>query len=73
MAARTLRVTIGGADRIDDLRQVPAEELTPFEEFRGGVGFTLPIARRIVAAHDGQLWSPPENPRAGAVLFFPEA
>jgi len=69
----TLRVTIGGADRIDDLRQVPAEELTPFEEFRGGVGFTLPIARRIVAAHDGQLWSPPENPRAGAVLFFPEA
>jgi signal transduction histidine kinase len=69
----TLRVTIGGADRIDDLRQVPAGELTPFEEFRGGVGFTLPIARRIVAAHDGQLWSPPENPRAGAVLFFPEA
>lgn len=69
----TLRVTIGGADRIDNLRQVPAEELTPFEEFRGGVGFTLPIARRIVAAHDGQLWSPPENPRAGAVLFFPEA
>ena len=69
----TLRVTIGGADRIDDLRQVPAEELTPFEEFRGGVGFTLPIARRIVAAHDGQLWSPPDNPRAGAVLFFPEA
>jgi len=26
-----------------------------------------------VAAHDGQLWSPPDNPRAGAVLFFPEA
>ena len=44
-----------------------------FEEFRGGVGFTLPIARRIVTAHDGQLWSPPDNPRAGAVLFFPEA
>ena len=69
----TLRVTIGGADRIEALRQVPADELTPFEEFRGGVGFTLPIARRIVAAHDGQLWSPPDNPRAGAVLFFPEA
>ena len=71
--SRTLRVTIGGADRIEDLRQVPVEGLTAFEEFRGGVGFTLPIARRIVAAHDGQLWSPPDNPRAGAVLFFPEA
>jgi signal transduction histidine kinase len=71
--SRLLRVTIAGADRIEDLRQVPAEQLSTFEEFRGGVGFTLPIACRIVAAHDGQLWSPPENPRAGAVLFFPEA
>jgi signal transduction histidine kinase len=68
-----LRITIGGADRIDDLRHVPVEQLMAFEEFRGGVGFTLPIARRIVAAHDGQLWSPPDHPRAGAVLFFPEA
>jgi signal transduction histidine kinase len=71
--SRTLRVTIGGADRIDDLRRVPAEGLMAFEEFRGGVGFTLPIARRIVAAHNGELWSPPDHPRAGAVLFFPEA
>ena len=70
--AAMLRVTIGGADRIDDLRQVPLDQLTAFEEFRGGVGFTLPIARRIIAAHDGQLWSPPESPRAGAVVFFPE-
>jgi hypothetical protein len=70
--AAMLRVTIGGADRIDDLRQVPVDQLTAFEEFRGGVGFTLPIARRIIAAHDGQLWSPPESPRAGAVVFFPE-
>ena len=68
-----LRITIGGADRIDALRQVPVEQLMAFEEFRGGVGFTLPIARRIVTAHDGQLWSPPDDPRAGAVLFFPEA
>jgi len=70
--AAMLRVTISGADRIDDLRQVPVDQLTAFEEFRGGVGFTLPIARRIIAAHDGQLWSPPESPRAGAVVFFPE-
>jgi signal transduction histidine kinase len=68
-----LRVTIGGADRISELRQVPLDQLTAFEEFRGGVGFTLPIARRVIAAHDGQLWSPPESPRAGAVVLFPEA
>lgn len=68
-----LQVTIGGADRVEALEQVPPADLTLFEEFRGGVGFTLPIARRIVHAHEGQLWSPADNARAGAVLFFPEA
>lgn len=67
-----LQLTIGGADRIDALQNVGPSELTTFEEFRGGVGFTLPIARRIVHAHQGQLWSPAENTRAGAVLYFPE-
>ena len=32
--SRTLRVTIGGADRIEELRQVPAEGLTAFREKR---------------------------------------
>ena len=67
-----LQLTIGGADRIDALQNVEPSDLTTFEEFRGGVGFTLPIARRIVHAHQGQLWSPAENARAGAVLYFPE-
>ena len=67
-----LQVTIGGADRVEALEQVPPADLTLFEEFRGGVGFSLPIARRIVHAHGGQLWSPADNARAGAVLFFPK-
>ena len=71
--SRTLRVTIGGADFIDELRRVPVEELTTYEEFRSNVGYSLSIARRVVAAHEGQLWSPPLDPRAGAVLFIPEA
>lgn len=68
-----LQITIGGADRIEELRQVPVATLMAFEEFRGGVGFTLPIARRIISAHDGQLWSPPDSPRAGALVFLPLA
>ena len=68
-----LQITIGGADRIEQLRDVTPEALTTFEEFRGGVGFTLPIARRIIAAHEGQLWSPPDSPKAAAVVFLPEA
>ena len=68
-----LQLTIGGADRIDNLQNAGPSELTAFDEFRGGVGFSLPIARRIVHAHQGQLWSPAESARAGAVLYFPEA
>ena len=71
--AAMLQVTIGGPDRIAALEEAAATNLTTFEEFRGGVGFTLPIATRIVHAHGGQLWSPTEDEKAGAVLFLPEA
>jgi signal transduction histidine kinase len=30
----------------------------PFDEKRGGVGLSLPIARRVIEAHRGRLWSP---------------
>jgi two-component system, OmpR family, sensor histidine kinase SenX3 len=32
---------------------------TPFDERRGGLGLILPIARRVIEHHGGQLWSPP--------------
>jgi len=69
----TLQVTVAGADRVNDLRTIPVSGLVTFEEVRGGVGYTLSIARRIVAALGAELWSPAENPKAAAVLYFPEA
>ena len=30
----------------------------PFDELRGGVGLSLPIARRVIEAHGGRIWSP---------------
>jgi two-component system cell cycle sensor histidine kinase PleC len=47
----------------------------PFEETRGGVGLSLPIARRIIEAHGGRLWSPQlpdtQAARSAAVVAFP--
>ena len=30
----------------------------PFDEKRGGVGLSLPLARRVIEAHGGRVWSP---------------
>ena len=74
----TVRVTIGGADRIDDLRRLPPSELIPLVELRGGVGYKLTIARHVIEAHGGRVFSRTEagdTPRSvlniGAVVVLP--
>jgi signal transduction histidine kinase len=50
----------------------------PFDELRGGLGLALPIARRVIDAHGGRIWSP-AGPTAGdagtvrsaAIMSFP--
>jgi signal transduction histidine kinase len=34
----------------------------PFDEKRGGLGLTLPIARRVIERHGGGVWSPAAAP-----------
>jgi signal transduction histidine kinase len=76
-----LRVTIGGQDRIDELRRVPEAELAPLVEFRGGMGYKLSLARRVIEAHGGRTFSRtqagPGGATApsilGAVVLLPEA
>jgi signal transduction histidine kinase len=42
----------------------------PFDEWRGGSGLILPVARRIIEAHGGRIWGPPGGRKAGARIIL---
>lgn len=64
-------VAVGDAERLPGLASAGPAELTTFDEWRGGSGLKLAIARRIVEAHDGRVWSPADGTKAGAVIVIP--
>ncbi len=37
-----------------------------FDEWRGGSGLVLPVARRIIEAHGGRIWGAPDGRKTGA-------
>lgn len=64
-------VAVGDAEHLAGLSSAGPDALTTFDEWRGGSGLKLAIARRIVEAHGGQVWSPADGTRASAVLLIP--
>jgi signal transduction histidine kinase len=76
-----IRVTIGGDDRIEELRRIPPSALAPLVEFRSGLGYRLSIARQVIEAHGGGIFSKTEpGPTTyssplivGAAVLLPEA
>jgi signal transduction histidine kinase len=64
-------IAIGDADHIDALTTAAPDTLTTFDEWRGGCGLSLALARRIVEAHGGAVWSPSDGAKAGAVIVLP--
>jgi signal transduction histidine kinase len=66
-------IAFGDADQIDRLATAEPATLSTFDEWRGGCGLSLAIARRVFAAHHGAIWSASENAKAGAVVVLPHA
>lgn len=65
-------LTVGDETILPSLIQATAGTPPEFDEWRGGLGLALPVARRVVEALGGMLWSAPgERPRAGSALRLP--
>lgn len=64
-------IAMGDEARISALTNAEAAALTTFDEWRGGCGLSLAVARRIIDAHGARIWSPKEQTKAGAVIAIP--
>jgi len=65
-------LAIGDADTVLSLMSNARQAAPPFDEWRGGLGLALPVARRVIEALGGSLWSAAgDRPRAGSALRLP--
>jgi len=67
-------VTIGDETTTSLLLDVARDVPPHFDEWREGLGFALPVGRRVVEAHGGAMWSAPAGaPHTGSALRLPVA
>jgi signal transduction histidine kinase len=65
-------VAIGEESTLAALKHAAIGTPPPFDEWRGGLGLALPVARRVIEAHGGALWSADgERSRAASALRLP--
>lgn len=65
------QIRIGDDETIASFDNVSIADLPMFDEWRGGVGMTLAVARRILNGHDARIAAPPEGRKTGAVILLP--
>lgn len=70
---RECAIAIADANEIDTVGSAGRESLQRFDEWRGGSGLSLAIARRIIAQHGGSLHGAPGELKTAAVIFLPRA
>lgn len=54
-----------------DAGAAPGTAPSGFDEWRGGMGLALPVARRVLAAHGGDVWSVVDGAQRAAALRLP--
>jgi K+-sensing histidine kinase KdpD len=64
-------IAIADPDRIGPVAEADDSGLAVFDEWRGGSGLSLGVARRVFEAHGGSIWSPLADAKAGAVIALP--
>jgi K+-sensing histidine kinase KdpD len=63
---------VGAEDALPSLIRAGLDTPPPFDEWRGGLGLALPVARLVVETLGGAMWSAPgDRPRAGSALKLP--
>jgi len=64
-------IAIADPDQIAGVAAAEEAALVPFDEWRGGCGLSLPVARRVIEAHGGRIWSPAADAKSGAIIALP--
>jgi signal transduction histidine kinase len=72
-AGTTCLLAIADPDQIEGIAGADPTSLERFDEWRGGSGLALAIARRVIGMHGGALFSPPGGGKAGALVMLPRA
>lgn len=64
-------IVIAPAGEVEALAREPRQVLTPFNDYRGGCGLRLAIARRIIEQHKGTIHGKGPDNKAVAVVRLP--
>jgi two-component system, OmpR family, phosphate regulon sensor histidine kinase PhoR len=64
-------IAIADAENIEAVSGAQLQDLTVFDEWRGGCGLSLAVARRVIDRHHGSIWSPATSVKTAALIALP--